>query len=353
MSDGVNGPEPASADEFDRALRDLTAGRPGPAQFRELSAAERARAAAAADKRARKEAARAHRKARRPGRLTVPLALLLVLALAGGLAWVRFGRRPGSVGHPTPTNQVQAVSSTAASPISPFAGTPAAAWDNGAAGIVVPVARPVGPFTAAQVALAYSLTRKLLTAAALNKQILLGGQPTAFERLLSNDQRSDFRASLRKTGLNKDGSDRNLRSWLVAFAPGSTVLVGSEVKVRGTMTASAGTVQGGHVLFIGINYRFVYAVEPPDQPAAWRRVIVGYGDNVQFGNWADAATTFEPWVDWSQSDSGADCVNVKGYIYPDYQTVQPKGAQPSGPARDPYSMAELPSTSGCGRVSRT
>jgi hypothetical protein len=353
MSEGVSGPEPASADEFDRALRDLTAGRPGRVQFREPSAAERARAAAAADKRARKEAARARRKARRHGRLTIPLAVLLVLALAGGLAWVRFGRRPGSMGDPTPTSQVQAVQSTATSAVSPFAGTPAAAWDNGAAGIVVPHARAIGPFTAAQVALAYSRTRKLLIAAALNKQTLLGGKPRAFERLLSNEQRSDFLASLRKTGLNKDGTDRNLRGWLVAFAPGGTVLVGSEIKVHGTMTASAGTVQGGHVLQIGINYRFVYAVEPPGQPAAWRRVIVAYGDDVEFGNWTGAATNFEPWVVWSQADSGADCVNDDGYIYPDYQTALPKGARPSGPARDPYSMAALPSTTGCVPASRT
>lgn len=346
MSDGVNGPEPTSADELDRALRDLTAGRPGRAQFHEPSAAERARAAAAADKRAR-------RKTRRHKGPIAALAIILVLALAGGLAWVRFGRRSAGIGVPTPTSVAQAVRPTVTAPLSPFAGTPAAVWDNGAAGIVVPVAHPVGPFTAAQVALAYSRTRKLLIAAALNKQTLLGGRPTAFERLLSNQQRSDFIATLHKTGLYKDGTDRNLRSWLVAFAPGGTVLVGSEIKVHGTMTASAGKDQGNHVLYIGINYRFVYAVEPPHQPAAWRRVIVSYGESVEFGNWAGGATNFDPWVLWNQADAGVDCAKNDGYIYPDYQTDLPQGSQPSGAARDPYSMAKLPAATGCWLASRT
>jgi hypothetical protein len=329
--------------------------------LREPSAAERAKAAAAQARLARKESARARRKGRRRSRIAVPLILLLVLALAGGLIWVRYGRRPGSIANPAPTSQAQASATASSSPggalarplADPFAGVPADAWANGSVGIVAPTARPVGPFTAAQVALAYSWTRKLLIAAALNKQTLLGSQPTAFERLLSNKQRSDFRASLSKTGLSKDGAVRNFRAWLVSFAPGGTVLVGPVVKVHGTMTASPITVHGSHVLSIKLNYRFVYAVEPPGHPAAWQRVIASFRNNVEFGSWVDAATPFEPWVNWTNDDAGAFCVITDGYVRPDYQTSAPEGARPSGPARDPYSMTSVPSTVGCGQVSRT
>jgi len=360
MADGVNGQGPTSADEFDRALQELTSGRLGRPQLREPSAAERAKAAAAQDRRARKASARARRKGRWRSRLAVPLALVLVLALAGGLIWVRFGRRPGSSASPAPTSQATAAASASSGggaltgpPGDPFAGVPADAWADGSAGIVVPKGRPVGSFTAAQVALAYSWTRKLLIAAALNKQILLGGQPTAFERLLSGVQKSDFRASLSKTGLSKDGTGRNLRDWLVSFAPGGTALASPVIKVHGTMTAAFIEVKGYTALAIELNYRFAYAVEPPGQPADWQRVVTSYTNNVDFGRWANSATSFTPLVDWTVDNSGAYCIHDDGYVHPDYRSSTPKGARPSGAPRDPYSMTSKPSVAGCGTVTRT
>jgi hypothetical protein len=57
-------------------------------------------------------------------------------------------------------------------------------------------------------------------------------------------------------------------------------------------------------------------------------------------------------VNWSTDNAGAFCVD-DGYVHPDYQTSAPEGAQPSGSARDPYSMKSLPSNPSCGQVSRT
>lgn len=71
-------------------------------------------------------------------------------------------------------------------PADPYAGTPADQWANGAAGIVLPAARPIGGFTTAQVESAHQTTRKLLIAADLDKTTLLGGAPTAFADLLTN-----------------------------------------------------------------------------------------------------------------------------------------------------------------------
>ena len=79
-------------------------------------------------------------------------------------------------------------------PADPFAGIQAASWADGESGIVIPSARPVGNFTVAQVKGAYEATRRLLIAANLDEQILLGGAPTTFAGLLTKQQRDEFLA---------------------------------------------------------------------------------------------------------------------------------------------------------------
>ena len=49
----------------------------------------------------------------------------------------------------------------------------------------------------------------------------------------------------------------------MSFAPGSTRLIGSVVKVEGTMSAKSVSVSGTTALAITVNYVFTYAIEPP------------------------------------------------------------------------------------------
>ena len=114
-------------------------------------------------------------------------------------------------------------------PRDPFAGTPANSWANGAAGIVITAAKPVGQFTAAQVEAAYQTSRKLLIAGDLNRPTLLGGPPTAFADLLTSQQRAKFLGGLNKKGA-EGGNPLSTRRWVMSFAPGSTQLIGGVIK---------------------------------------------------------------------------------------------------------------------------
>jgi len=371
MSDDTGGQGPDPDDELDRELRELTAGAAPAPLFQEPSAAERAKAGAAQARQAGKasEAGKPRKRGRR-GQWTGSLFLVVILAVAGGLTWQRFGHNAGGIrtgagpapsagsaslaGSASPVGTVSPVNLYGGPPADPFAGTPADGWADGAAGIVTSHARPVGGFTAAQVAAAYATTRKLLIAAALDPKTLRGGAPTAFASLLIGQQRKDFLAGLNKTGLAKDGSPRSSRNWVVSFAPGSTVLIGPVIKVHGTMSVRATTYSGYKALEIQVNYRFVYPVEPPGAPADWMRVVDAIYGPVYFGDFAHTGTSLQPWVDYSDAPAGARCDMSDGYVHPEFPSGSPDSVRPSGAAVDPYSMADQhASTPGCQRVART
>ncbi len=379
MSDGTMEQSPAE-DDLDRALRELSEGISGEARFKEPSAKERAHAAKGQSKQARKQAkARARqapapadgwrggyrydlpaRELRRQGRAgrrrramraTAWTVAIVVLAGAGVLAYQHFAAAPGGPDDTqVVTNGATPSSSGALSPLSaandsppadPFAGTPAEHWADGPAGIVVPTAKAVGPFTASQVAAAYQTTRKVLIAQNLDHTALLGGAPTALADLLVPKQRSQFIAGLDKIG-TKSGVELSTRSWVASFAPGTTALIGSVIKVDGTMSARATTVDGNTVLQIEVNYRFAYPVEPPRAPQDWMRVVREVTSSVEFGSWAGGGGSFVPWLLTKTFNAGIRCDSVDGFIHPDYPSSSPDKVQPSGPALNPYSLQDQP-----------
>src|SRR5579862_8633865 len=224
-------------------------------------------------------------------------------------------------------------------PAFPFAGSPANAWADGAAGITIPAARPHGPYTAAEVRSAYEPTRRLLIAGNLNWPTLHGGPPTAFADLLTKQQRGQFLAGLRSTALNKDGTEQNTRTWVASFAPGSTQFVTTVVKVRGRMSASLARDSGSEMLRINFDYLFVYAVEQPGNPSNWLRVVAQESGSVDFAQWDDPGGPLEPWYDGGGSTAGDLCGTRDGYIHPDYPQGPPPSVKPSGKPVNPYSMA--------------
>jgi hypothetical protein len=236
-------------------------------------------------------------------------------------------------------------------PADPFTGTPADHWADGAAGITLPAARAIGSYTAAQVKFAYETTRKLLIAADLNPGTLLGGPPVAFTDLLTKPQRTEFLAGLNKTGLDKQGASVSTRGEVMSFAPGSTELIGTVVKVRGTMHARAGKDSSGYnVLDVNVDYIFVYPVQPPRQPTEWMRVVAKATWTILFGDWQGAATSFEPWVEFDGFVAGIKCGTKDGYVHPDYPANASAGSQPSaspsGTPVDPYAMGSV-AAGGC------
>jgi hypothetical protein len=234
-------------------------------------------------------------------------------------------------------------------PADPFTGTPADHWADGAAGIVPPAAKALGPYTRAQVKYAYQTTSKLLIAANLNKKTLLGGAPTAFADLLISPQRTTFLSGLNKAGLDKHGFTVSTRAWVLSFLPGSAKLIGSVIKVHGSMYAKAvRNRDGSDELDVHVDYLFVYPIEPPGQSDKWMRVVAEDTWLVQFADWNGAATTFAPWVDTGGGVAGIVCGAKDGYQHPDYpvEVATQPAASPSGTAVDPYAIGHS-SGGGC------
>jgi len=353
MSKGMGDPGPAHEDEIDRKLRELTEGRMAEPVVKEPSAAERAKRAG----RDRKKDRRNQRKQRRRGgsfRLKAGAVAVVVLAAAGGVTWLRLSHSPAgrSAGQQPPLGGTPI---GAAPPADPFAGTPAESWANGESGIAIPTAKPVGSFTAAQVMSAYQTTRRLLIAANLDKQTLLGGAPTAFEDLLTRQQRADFLADLNKKGVNSGGYPLSTRKWVASFFPGSAEFIGTVIKVHGVMSAQTAHEAGGTVLAVQVNYNFGYAVEPPGNPGDWMRVLDHQYGSVDFAQWDDPGGPLEPWDQTLIGNAGIQCGTTDGYIHPDYPSERTPAPTQSGPAINPYSQATSVPGGGavCGRTSGT
>jgi hypothetical protein len=405
VADENTGPGSGTDDEFDRQLRALTEGSAGKAQFKELSAAQRAKAGAKQARKARKQAARkaaeANRAARRQrppgsgdggsgrdgggggggrggsigrrGLVTGWLVLAVILAVSGGVAWMRIAhpfaggpddtkvavngavpsaKTPSASSRPSQVASAAPPPSPSGPPADPFAVVPADSWADGVAGIVSPAAHPVGSYTAAQVAVAYQTTRELLIAANLDENTLLGSAPTAFADLLTKQQRTFFIANLDKIGLDNNGDARSTRGWVTSFAPGTTRLIGSVIKVRGTMSARAAIVHGNKALDVDVNYRFVYPVEPPGAPADWMRVITEVTGFVQFDDWTSPGR-LEPWTQLTNAEDGSRCDVNDGFVHPEYPQSPADKVRPSGQPVDPYSTASPPQAPGCRAATRT
>jgi len=356
----MSGHQRYSDDDFDRALRELADGTAAEPRFREGSAAERAKAAKQQAKRNRKQARR--QRGQRPGRgrgwtrVLTGLIVLVVLGGSGAVLWLKTRHSPAPSA-PAAVRSVVPTVSSGLPPANPFATTPARAWADGAAGIVLPAAKPAGQFTAAQTAAAYQTTEKLLIAGYLDRPSLLGGTPAAFADLLASQQRAQFLSGLDKTGLSKAGAPLSTRSWITQFAPGSATLIGNAIKVRGTMSAASAHVSGGTALVVTVNYLFVYAIERPGNPADWMRIVSHVHGQIQFAPWNEVNGQLTPWDLAAAGQAGSFCGSTDGYIHPDYPSVAAlPGAHPSpsGPAINPYSFtATLPRGINCGNTTGT
>jgi hypothetical protein len=83
------------------------------------------------------------------------------------------------------------------------------------------------------------MTRRLLIAGNLNWPTLRGDKPTAFERLLTQQQRTEFVAGLHTTALYKDGDEKNTRTRVASFVSANGLRAGSGFTV-GILGAAVG-----------------------------------------------------------------------------------------------------------------
>jgi len=366
-------------DGIDKRLRDIEAELRRPAKFKEPSAAERAhkprlrdrrkarklrkpvpeRPPAAAPDPWRSSPAQPQRASRGHGRawsLLIAAVVIAGLAAAGielpRLALHKTAAPAGSTpvkSAPTPTSRPTTAAGASYLPsptvAAPFLGTPAQSYADGAAGIVIPPARPVGGFSAAQVEAAYRKTRRLLIAANLNAPTLEGGAADTFAALLVPQQRTQFLAGLDKTGYNAKGGLRSTRTWVISFAPG-TELVGTVIKVHGTMQASTGEENGVAQLRIQVNYLFVYPVMESGVASSLMRVVVHDEGPVSFYTFDDPGGPLEPWWQVATTRAGIDCSATDGYVHPQFPLSAPGKVRPSGSPVNPYDQSQ-PLYRGC------
>ncbi|MFF5001369.1 hypothetical protein ACFY3G_00945 [Streptomyces phaeochromogenes] len=237
----------------------------------------------------------------------------------------------------------------------PFAGSPAVRYADGAAGIVLPEAKPVGAFGEDQVAKALAQTKSLLVDANLDRKTLLGGTPeTTLDKILDPKQPGmidDAKSWLRKPGKESDPL------WLFSrFDPDEVRLVGDVVKTRGRTTFKAG--KDGAVA-IHADYTFVYplALADPDSTEVSRTIVRRILDVELLNPAKYEVTPGRLSVDrYDQDLANSACDVYDGFLHPQFDSVEPTGAPPSGPTTDPYDRSQDIGKSGteeCGTVSRT
>jgi hypothetical protein len=378
------GDNSAADDEIERQLRALVDEVTAESRFKEPSADERQKLAGKAQKQSAKTAKKTRKQDRKQqrktwGRRRSHKALwswtvaIIILAGAGTFAYSKAGHAltkaiTGASGTGGPddtqlvTNGATPTPSTSppispltdsGPPADPFTGTAADKWANGEAGIVSPKAEPIGDYSADQVEEAYETTKKLLVAAALDKQTLDGDAPSDFADLLTQEERTQFVDGLDKVALDKNHEPESTRQWVAQFAPGTTKIIGSVIKVHGTMKAVSATNKGEPMLRVNVDYIFTYAVEPPNAPADWMRIVAQFQGPVDFGDWAESDSPFEPWWNADPSVAGERCGVADGFIHPDYVTGPQDSVTPSGAPIDPYSLATIPADNGCGSTTGT
>ncbi|WP_369248648.1 hypothetical protein [Streptomyces sp. R41] len=236
----------------------------------------------------------------------------------------------------------------------PFAGSPAEGWADGAAGIVVPEATPVGSLTRAQVATALRQMKALLVDANLNPATLRGDRPEAALATLDPEQPKMLADA--KSWLREPGKEHDPLSLFSRFDPDETRLVGDVVKTRGRMTFKAGEHAS---VAVHVDYTFVYPVAPADRGSTEvtrtivRRVLdVEVADPRKY-----RATPGKLWILRHDQDlANSACAVYDGFLHPQFASSAPTGASPTGPTTDPYDRSrdiERSATDTCGTVSRT
>jgi hypothetical protein len=311
---------------------------------------------------------RGYADAEMPSRLrsgtTIVIIMVLLIGVSVGLRYLirHYASAPArptpspstghaSTGHsssPTVSPTITITAAAGFNPADPFARSPAAGFADGARGIVAPAGHKTGQFSAAEVSAAYATTRQLLIAGHLDPTTLAGGSPAAFADLLASSERSWFLAHLNQTGMLPDGDQSSSRAWVTSFAPGTTQLVGTVIKVHGQMSASPERDGGQSVLRVHTDYLFVYPVASTANLSEGMRVVTRVWMNVDFAQWnAPASHRLVPDVTRiSGSVAGGQCNPSRGFVYPAFGGSPSPSVSPAGPAVNPYDQSKPPAATG-------
>ncbi|WP_127360792.1 hypothetical protein [Actinacidiphila soli] len=309
---------------------------------------------------------RAARKRRRLGLLGVLLTVgLLVIVLNPSRALSLLPGRSstssegGTATLPPETAQPSTAPSEEAFPDTPtlkepFLGSPAVQYADGAAGIELPKAKPVGQMTLDQVDFALRKTKEFLVDSNLNPATLRGARPETALSLIDPRQADWLRGV--DAAFKKPGKKQDPLWYATRYNPTELKLVGDIVKTRGRMTFKEGKY--GSVA-VHADYTFVY---PFTKAAAGstevsrtivRRVLdVEVIDPVRYKVTAGKLTM----VSYNQDTGNTACDVYDGYLHPAFASDAATGSPATGPTTDPYDRSKDITTQSdgkCGTVSRS
>jgi hypothetical protein len=167
---------------------------------------------------------------------------LLILAMLAGSVGPFASRRP----RPEPTGSPDAPAGEGGSP---FAGTPAAQFADGTAGLVIPAASAVGDLRTADVALALVSVRHATAAANLESSVLRAGSIAPYRHVVGP-----------ATQARLDGHEGNLGDFVTRFPGQGVELATTAPKVSGTFTYR---VDGTAAVLVEGRHLFAYATAAP------------------------------------------------------------------------------------------
>jgi hypothetical protein len=237
--------------------------------------------------------------------------------------------------------------------LSPFEGSPAMDYADGAKGLVMPTARATGGLSRKDVAAALERTRDMLKASHLDRRTLMGGRPTALAKLLPPELRGWFLKNL-DHGKTEKSVASSTRGWVTSLAPKTAELATDVIKVKGKTKYSAFRKHGRSGARITVNYLFVYAIHRPGRPEPTQRVIaqnrgeiLAYRENGELVMWP---------ASWNAgSITGVRCDAHDGFAHPFYDDSIPDEqlSKATNAPIDPYDLDDNSKIKGCMRTART
>jgi len=235
----------------------------------------------------------------RRGRATPWIVSGLVVAVVLALTVPRLFAAKSAVTSPAYSKAVvpsgiTVTTTLSATPTDPFAGTPAAAFPTGAAGITLPKPLAVPGFGPQQVDAGLQQVRRALIAGRLDDMMLTGHDPVRLIALLAPGQRPTA------TAWFKNAEFTGIATWI---DPAVKLDPREQPRVSGRITYASVRVGGNLALRVTTNFIWVYAFEGPDHPLAAVHDEVSW-EFPAGGMWVGATRFYPAWMDCAAAERG-------------------------------------------------
>jgi hypothetical protein len=197
---------------------------------------------------------------------------------------------------------ITVTTSAKAAPTDPFAGTAAANYPKGDAGITLPAAKAVPHFSADQVGAALRKVRGAMSAARLDDTMLIKHDPGRFIAMFAPNQGA---------ALRKDFAGAEFITFATWIDPAVRLDPAEKPRVSGRVTYSSVTVDKIPTLRVTTNFVWVYAFSRSDRPIVVAHDEIQWDfpatDNLRSGDrgmWLGSIRAYTAPVDCKANDRG-------------------------------------------------